>query len=229
MPLRRRRPTCRPCSTACTRRRSTRRCARSASAMRCAAGRRPHRAGVPGRCWPALHVSGGEMDVQVPTDIVNAGAMRARLRRATSHRVNTHLPLAEGVQQRRQVRGCRPGSNAADGASSGAQSTTASLLHALAVVDVNGDRLRDVVTGKPFWAHGTDGEAAPRTARAGGDGHRDAGLARCPSCWAKSIPPLRPRNCGRLSVGRLQRRHDAAEGERSGRTQPRFAARTGFW
>jgi hypothetical protein len=33
--------------------------------------------------------------------------------------------------------------------------------HAVAVVDVNGDGIDDVVTGKRFWAHGPKGDADP--------------------------------------------------------------------
>ena len=36
-----------------------------------------------------------------------------------------------------------------------------SQLHALVAVDMNGDGIPDVVTGKRFWAHGPDGDAAP--------------------------------------------------------------------
>jgi len=33
--------------------------------------------------------------------------------------------------------------------------------HALALVDIDGDGLRDIVTGKRFWAHGRDGDPEP--------------------------------------------------------------------
>jgi len=36
-----------------------------------------------------------------------------------------------------------------------------SQLHASVLVDVNGDGLPDIVTGKRFWAHGPEGDAAP--------------------------------------------------------------------
>jgi len=36
-----------------------------------------------------------------------------------------------------------------------------SQLHALVAIDMNGDGIPDVVTGKRFWAHGSKGDAAP--------------------------------------------------------------------
>ena len=36
-----------------------------------------------------------------------------------------------------------------------------SQLHAFDLVDMNGDGLKDVVTGKRFWAHGPKGDAEP--------------------------------------------------------------------
>ena len=36
-----------------------------------------------------------------------------------------------------------------------------SQLHALDLVDVNGDGLKDIVTGKRFWAHGPEGDVEP--------------------------------------------------------------------
>ena len=36
-----------------------------------------------------------------------------------------------------------------------------SQLHALVAVDMNGDGILDVVTGKRFWAHGPEGDVAP--------------------------------------------------------------------
>ena len=36
-----------------------------------------------------------------------------------------------------------------------------SQLHAFVAVDMNGDGILDVVTGKRFWAHGPEGDAAP--------------------------------------------------------------------
>ncbi|MFM1770026.1 MAG: hypothetical protein RJA22_2555 [Verrucomicrobiota bacterium] len=36
-----------------------------------------------------------------------------------------------------------------------------SQLHAIDLVDMNGDGLKDIVTGKRFWAHGPTGDAAP--------------------------------------------------------------------
>ena len=36
-----------------------------------------------------------------------------------------------------------------------------SQLHAFVAVDINGDDIPDVVTGKRFWAHGPEGDVAP--------------------------------------------------------------------
>ncbi|MEM7314118.1 MAG: PVC-type heme-binding CxxCH protein, partial [Planctomycetota bacterium] len=36
-----------------------------------------------------------------------------------------------------------------------------SQLHALDLLDINGDGLKDIVTGKRYWAHGTKGDAEP--------------------------------------------------------------------
>jgi len=36
-----------------------------------------------------------------------------------------------------------------------------SQLHAVDLVDINGDGLKDIVTGKRFWAHGNHGDAEP--------------------------------------------------------------------
>ncbi len=36
-----------------------------------------------------------------------------------------------------------------------------SQLHAIELVDINGDGLRDILTGKRFWAHGPRGDAEP--------------------------------------------------------------------
>jgi hypothetical protein len=36
-----------------------------------------------------------------------------------------------------------------------------SQLHALALVDINGDGLKDILTGKRFWAHGPKGDKEP--------------------------------------------------------------------
>jgi putative membrane-bound dehydrogenase-like protein len=36
-----------------------------------------------------------------------------------------------------------------------------SQIHALALADIDGDGLRDIVTGKRFWAHGPDGDPEP--------------------------------------------------------------------
>ena len=36
-----------------------------------------------------------------------------------------------------------------------------SQLHALDLVDINGDGLKDIVTGKRFWAHGPKGDVEP--------------------------------------------------------------------
>ena len=34
-------------------------------------------------------------------------------------------------------------------------------MHALDLVDMNGDGLKDIVTGKRFWAHGPHGDVEP--------------------------------------------------------------------
>jgi FG-GAP-like repeat len=39
-----------------------------------------------------------------------------------------------------------------------------SQLHALDLVDMDGDGLKDIVTGKRFWAHGKDGDPEPNAA-----------------------------------------------------------------
>src|SRR5258705_13083945 len=36
-----------------------------------------------------------------------------------------------------------------------------SQLHAIDLVDMDGDVLKDIVTGKRFWAHGATGDADP--------------------------------------------------------------------
>jgi len=36
-----------------------------------------------------------------------------------------------------------------------------SQLHAVELVDINGDGLKDILTGKRFWAHGPTGDAEP--------------------------------------------------------------------
>src|ERR1019366_3759121 len=36
-----------------------------------------------------------------------------------------------------------------------------SQMHALDLVDINGDGLKDIVTGKRFWAHGPHGDKEP--------------------------------------------------------------------
>ena len=36
-----------------------------------------------------------------------------------------------------------------------------SQIHAIDLVDVDGDGLKDLVTGKRFWAHGNHGDADP--------------------------------------------------------------------
>src|ERR1043166_777443 len=40
---------------------------------------------------------------------------------------------------------------------------TFSQLHALALADMDGDGVMDIVTGKRFWAHGKDGDAEPNS------------------------------------------------------------------
>ena len=37
-----------------------------------------------------------------------------------------------------------------------------SQTHALHLVDINGDGLKDLVTGKRWWAHGPNGDADPK-------------------------------------------------------------------
>ena len=39
-----------------------------------------------------------------------------------------------------------------------------SQLHAVDLVDMDGDGLKDIVTGKRFWAHGKDGDPEPNSA-----------------------------------------------------------------
>ena len=39
-----------------------------------------------------------------------------------------------------------------------------SQLHAVDLADINGDGLKDIVTGKRFWAHGSQGDADPNGA-----------------------------------------------------------------
>ena len=39
-----------------------------------------------------------------------------------------------------------------------------SQLHAIDLVDINGDGLKDIITGKRFWAHGPHGDAEPNAA-----------------------------------------------------------------
>ena len=34
-------------------------------------------------------------------------------------------------------------------------------LHALDLIDMDGDGVKDIVTGKRFWAHGSEGDAEP--------------------------------------------------------------------
>jgi hypothetical protein len=36
-----------------------------------------------------------------------------------------------------------------------------SQLHAIDLIDMDGDGLKDIVTGKRFWAHGSEGDAEP--------------------------------------------------------------------
>jgi hypothetical protein len=36
-----------------------------------------------------------------------------------------------------------------------------SQLHAVDLIDMDGDGLKDIVTGKRFWAHGSSGDAEP--------------------------------------------------------------------
>jgi hypothetical protein len=36
-----------------------------------------------------------------------------------------------------------------------------SQMHAIDLVDMDGDGLKDIVTGKRFWAHGSEGDAEP--------------------------------------------------------------------
>jgi hypothetical protein len=39
-----------------------------------------------------------------------------------------------------------------------------SQLHAVDLIDMDGDGLKDIVTGKRFWAHGSTGDAEPNAA-----------------------------------------------------------------
>jgi hypothetical protein len=45
-----------------------------------------------------------------------------------------------------------------------AQGVVFSQPHAIDLIDVNGDGLKDLVTGKRFWAHGPSGDAEPNAA-----------------------------------------------------------------
>ncbi len=47
------------------------------------------------------------------------------------------------------------------GSESTAEGVSFSQLHALALADVNGDGLLDILTGKRFWAHGPEGDPEP--------------------------------------------------------------------
>lgn len=60
---------------------------------------------------------------------------------------------ADGTFTERKIMGAKPEENA-DG-------VTFSQLHALRLVDMNGDGLADIVTGKRRWAHGSSGDAEP--------------------------------------------------------------------
>jgi len=44
------------------------------------------------------------------------------------------------------------------------QGVVFSQLHAVDLIDINGDGLKDIVTGKRFWAHGPDGDVEPNAA-----------------------------------------------------------------
>jgi FG-GAP-like repeat len=44
------------------------------------------------------------------------------------------------------------------------QGVVFSQLHAVDLIDVNGDGLKDIVTGKRFWAHGPSGDVEPNAA-----------------------------------------------------------------
>lgn len=60
---------------------------------------------------------------------------------------------ADGTFTERKIMGAKPEENA-DG-------VTFSQLHALRLVDMNGDGLADIVTGKRRWAHGINGDVEP--------------------------------------------------------------------
>jgi hypothetical protein len=44
------------------------------------------------------------------------------------------------------------------------QGVVFSQLHAVDLIDINGDGLKDIVTGKRFWAHGPEGDVEPNAA-----------------------------------------------------------------
>lgn len=60
---------------------------------------------------------------------------------------------ADGSFTERKIMGATPEENA--------QGAKFSQLHALRLVDMNGDGLLDIVTGKRRWAHGINGDAEP--------------------------------------------------------------------
>jgi len=50
-----------------------------------------------------------------------------------------------------------------DGARPNKDGISFSQLHSLAVVDIDGDGLKDIITGKRFWAHGNHGDPEPNS------------------------------------------------------------------
>jgi len=60
---------------------------------------------------------------------------------------------ADGTFTEHRIMGAKPEDNE--------QGVTFSQLHALRLVDVDGDGLRDIVTGKRRWAHGINGDIDP--------------------------------------------------------------------
>ncbi|MFM8498274.1 MAG: FG-GAP repeat domain-containing protein, partial [Planctomycetia bacterium] len=60
---------------------------------------------------------------------------------------------ADGTFTEHKIMGATPEENA--------EGVTFSQLHALRLVDINGDGLADIVTGKRRWAHGINGDVEP--------------------------------------------------------------------
>ncbi len=60
---------------------------------------------------------------------------------------------ADGSFERHLIMGERPEDSA--------EGVVFSQVHAIELADINGDGLKDIVTGKRFWAHGRDGDPEP--------------------------------------------------------------------